>query len=485
MYIGRDQEKLRFSELLYSKKAELIAVYGRRRVGKTFLIREFFKDKTELYFSVTGQHKSSNRLQLEIFREELQRVFYGGKPIPEIATWRLAFNLFVENIERIISEKNPKNIVIFFDELPWLAGKKSGLLEALDHFWNTRLQYLKQVKFIVCGSAATWIIKKIVNAKGGLHNRITATILLEPFTIKEVKEYLLHQGFTWSKQDIIETYMIFGGIPYYLSLLRKSLSLHQNVARLCFNKGELANELDNLYAALFDKGEEYKNIVAIASSNRSGIPRTELLAKIKNGSKAQIYNRLNELEISGFIKSININNVNKKDALIRTVDEFSLFAFKWMENAKNELSSNKDAWLQIRNSQKYKIWCGYAFENLCFKNIDIIKKELGFSAIESYAYPFKKEKLEQVGAGSDGVQIDLVFERKDRVIVLVEIKYRENNFIIDETFVRETAYKTAKFLALTGSKKSVVNAVVSNNEILGGNKVDRFRGNLVNFERFV
>ena len=489
MIIGRKKELLYLQNIINSPKAELVAVYGRRRIGKTYLIRAFFQEKVTFYFNPTGMNKGSKQEQLFIFKSELQKLFFTENSLPQIKNWHQAFTVLHNCLQEKIAENKNIKICIFLDELPWLANGSAELLKVIDHFWNTKFQYITQVKIILCGSATTWIIDKIINSRGGLHNRITGSIFLKPFTLKEASLYLSSNYFNWSKQDIIETYMIFGGVPYYLSLLNKTLSLHENIATLCFDKGQLSNELENLYQALFKNGEEYQKIISILSSAKSGLTRAMLLNKLNDISTGKLHKQLKELEQSGFIQIIsNYKKVNR-DAKLRVVDEFSLFAFNWMNKLKHSLSTTKDLWHNVRNTQSYKIWCGYAFENLCYKNIDNIKSDLGFAAISSIAYPYFQQSssggLSSHGQEDQhkGVQIDLLFERSDRIIVLVELKYRSAPIVINEDLLKELDIKTAKFIASTSTKKTVLVALVSNSQPIERVSSYKFAG-IVNVEEW-
>lgn len=476
MLIAREKEQARLTSLINSNKAELIACYGRRRIGKTFLIRSMFSQKPGvIYFNLTGLLKGSDNDHLLIFRQEFVSVFNKNLDFESFNDWLTAFE---ELHKQIILNSNLK-IVLFFDELPWLAKKHSKFLSALDYYWNTKWQYIAYVKVVICGSSSSWMVKHVINSKGGLHNRISASINLMPLLLPEVKQFLEAKNFMWSKQTIIECYMIFGGIPYYLSLLDPHKSLHQNIARLCFGAGELANEYDNLYNALFLHADEYKKIIAIAASSHCGISRSDLKIKLPAVTMATLYGRLKELEISGFIEMQPRVDQKKKGAYVKVCDEFSLFALHWLTGS-FKLADDQNLWHGLSNSQSYKIWCGYAFENLCFKHITTIKKLLGFGSVISSSSSYH----------ADDLQIDLLFDRNDRIVQLVEVKYRSDFFVIDEKFVSELKTKSSLFLHRYKNRRksnsSLLYALITNQPAINKTTENILSdSNIINAEMFL
>lgn len=429
--VGRDNEKKELEDAYASKEAELIAVYGRRRVGKTHLVRNFYSKKRCLFFCVTGIKYGLIQVQLERFAKMLGEIFYSGAQLKSPATWMEAFQQLSEAI-RSISKK--KKIVLFFDELPWLASKKSGVLQALEYFWNQYWVNDVRLNLVICGSSASWMIKKIIKNRGGLHNRITRRINLMPFNLRESKYFLEKMGVKLKSPHLVRLYMAMGGVPYYLKQVKKRFSADQNINKLFFNQGGLfLDEFDEVFASLFDDSDAYKELITIISKSREGILRSTIEEKSKlTGKGGRLTKRLYDLEVSGFIsRHIPIGH-KKRGIYYRVTDEYCLFYLKWIEPVKHQLirEKNSNYWLEMVNTPAYNSWSGYAFENICYKHIQQIKKKLQLPSIvlgSSWRYSPKKSS-EQSGA-----QIDLLFVRTDKAITLCEIKYTKNPYVLDKS----------------------------------------------------
>jgi len=277
--IGRKEEQKTLQRVFDSPRAEFLAIYGRRRVGKTYLIKQFFSAKPCHYFQITGMKDGRLKEQLFEFTRAVEKTFYSGVTLKEPESWMQAFEMLTNAIEKYTDKQK---VVLFFDELPWLATKRSRFLQALDYYWNTRWVDNPRIRLVVCGSAASWIIENIINSKGGLHNRITAQIRLEPFSLSETRDFLKYRGILLTDKQVLLLYMAIGGIPHYLTQVEKGLSAAQNVDKLCFTKnGMLFKEFNNLIPALFEEAEIYKEIIRIIAKHRYGIGRTELLEQLK------------------------------------------------------------------------------------------------------------------------------------------------------------------------------------------------------------
>ena len=442
--------ELKILERVYgSAKAEFLAVYGRRRVGKTFLIREFFKDKG-LYFAITGVKNARTRKQLKNFTEEFSRVF---KPAEYTAPkdWFEAFSQLRKAIETF---GGTGRIILFFDELPWLSVARSGFLQDLDHFWNRYVSEDRRIIMIVCGSAASWMIKKIVRNKGGLHGRLTAEMRLLPFDLKETEEFLQAQGIDLNRKAIIDLYMAIGGIPKYLSYVQKGQSAIQTIGHLCFG-GPLEDEFEELYSSLFEHHDRHVSIVKALAERPGGMTKSEI-AKATGLSPGGGMNLvLEELELSGFILTIRDFGKQKKDNRFKLIDEYSLFYLKWLPKAKetNLRTRNDQFWNQISNSPLGVTWAGYAFEMLCLKHLPNIKEALGIAGVLTSAsgWLYKTEK----GSSEQGVQIDLLIDRADNCINLCELKYCNDEFTINKAYDKELREKKNLFISYTKTKKSV------------------------------
>jgi uncharacterized protein len=443
---GRAEEIQILNNLLQSKEAELVSVLGRRRVGKTFLVRETFKEN--MVFEFVGIQNGTRQEQLNGFTFCLQQTF-GKKAVPNvIANWLQAFQILIEILS---TNKSKKKQVIFIDELPWIAGQKSDFLKAFGFFWNSWASK-NNIVVAICGSAASWMIKQVLNNKGGLHNRVTRQIYLQPFTCNEAKQYLLHKGLKFNDEQITELYITFGGIPYYLKQIDKGNSVAQVVNKLCFEeKAPLKNEFNNLYAALFTNPVNYVAVIKACYTKWKGVTHNEIVQLSGIASGGSLTKILDELEISGFITGTSPFSNVKKEKLYRLTDEFSLFYLKFMEGKK---TTN---WNAISQTQPFKLWQGYAFENFCFKHIDKIKRQLGIAGIVTQQYSYNIKNTSK----NSGGQIDLIIDRNDQCINLCEIKYHEKPFVISTQYAALLTQRVQNFKWETGTKKIVFITFIS------------------------
>ncbi len=436
--IGRKKETEILTEILKSKKPEFLALYGRRRVGKTYLIREFFKkQKGIFYFDCSGQKDATMEQQIESFCLQIEKVFTFSTKIMRPKNWNEA----LEALTNLINNRKEKKIIIFMDELPWLATQKSNFLSALDYSWNQVWSKDERLKLIVCGSAASWMDENLIQATGGLHNRLTRQILLRPFKFKEVKEYIQDQKLKLIDSEILRLYMVLGGVPYYWSLIPKGKSSAQIIDYLFFKKdAELKLEFSRLFKSLFNNHMLYEKIVRILAKSTKGMDRNDLLKKagIETGGTANRY--LKNLEHSGFIEGFIPYGNKKKNITYRLIDEFSLFHIYW-EGAHSSLNL---FWMSEQSSPKVNTWAGYAFENFCFGHQNEISMALDIDKLVTGAFswrftPKKGDKIEK------GAQVDLLFTRKDNCINLIEIKYSKKPFILEKNYAKELVEKVEIF----------------------------------------
>jgi uncharacterized protein len=442
--VGRKNEISEMKSMLNDKKAHMLAVIGRRRVGKTFLVRQVYEK--EKAFELTGLNGADLHKQLTNFTLQMNHYFKTKEPFKKQDNWLLAFNQLSIALENKNSKYKP---VIFFDELPWIAGKRSGFTEALAHWWNNWASQ-KNILVVICGSAASWMIEHVVNAKGGLHNRITKLIRLVPFTLEETKEFFEAKKIKLTNNQIVQIYMSIGGIPHYLEQVKKGKSAVQNIQDMCFSKnGLLKNEFDNLYPSLFDNAENHVKVIKALASKSKGLDRQEILKKTKMSDGGWFSRLLKELEESGFIESFQPLIKKKKTTLYRLTDEYSLFYINFVEGIKN---NDEGSWVQISQTQKYKIWCGYAFENLCMKHIKEIKNALGISGVQSVigSHLHRKNSVYE-----KGFQIDLLIDRKDDVINICEMKFYSDEFKISAEYAKNLRTKQEGLKAVTKTKKLV------------------------------
>lgn len=443
--IGRKEEKAILKEALNSKKAEMIAVIGRRRVGKTFLIKQTYRD--DLTFHFTGIQNAPNIEQLQNFAFELSKI-NDGERIKTPSNWVEGFIELITLLEKrrkATPEKNTKQVV-FIDELPWLSVRKSGFLRGLSFFWNS-WAVDQNIVVVICGSAASWMIQKVVNHTGGLHNRITQYIHLKPFTLAETENFLNYKNIKLNRYHITQVYMAIGGIPHYLEKIKNGNSAAQIIDNLCFaQNGILRNEFNKLYPALFENSEKHVAIIRTLAKKHNGMSRDELIKKGKLSNGGTLTKVLQELEQSDFITSYHPFGKKKKTKLYRLTDEYSLFYLQFMENS---IQEGKQTWQHISQTQAYKIWSGYAFESLCIKHLPQIKKALEIGGVYTVSSSFYKKGTDT----SQGTQIDLVLDRKDDIINLFEMKFYNKTYSLSKDYATKLQTKINVFETTTKTKK--------------------------------
>lgn len=455
-FFGRENEKQQLSELYASNRAEFIAIYGRRRVGKTFLISEFFKDKG-IYFEITGSKKAPKSQQLSNFYREFTALFSDVDTQAPPKDWAEALHMLKEAILKI---PETQKIILFFDELPWLSSPRSGFLTALDYFWNRHASRMKNVKLIVCGSAAAWMIRHVIHDKGGLYGRLSAQIRLDPFTLTEVEKLLYKKDIKFDRKQLVTLYMAIGGIPKYLNFVKPGMSVAQLLDDLCFKpQGFLFQEFHKLFKSLFDGAEKHMKVVKVLSANRYGLLQSEVFAQAKLSVGGHAVSTLEELEESGFIMSFPEYGKNIKEKRWRLTDEYSYFYLTWIESMRSSIlrKSDPEYWLKVQSSHQWFTWTGYAFENLCLKHISNIKKALGLtgvSTIESQ-WSFHGNKAEE------GAQIDLVIDRADNCINLCEIKFSNDVYQLTKQDKANLERKQRVFQRETRTRKTLFTTLIT------------------------
>ncbi len=478
--IGRAKEQEILKELLNSDKAEFLAVYGRRRVGKTFLIREYFKNKNVLFFNSTGTKDGYLIEQIKHFTEEISKVFYNNISIIPGKNWDDTFNILTKALTNISPRKK---VVLFLDELPWMATKNSKLLQTLDYYWNQHWSRNPRIKLIICGSSATWIIDKIISNRGGLHNRITQQIQLKPFNLKEVAAFFNNKQIKLTHKQICQIYMTMGGIPHYLGYIKKNLSAAQNIDALAFTKdGLLTQEFDNLFASLFQMHELCIELIMLIAEYRSGISQEEIFKKIGKGIKGYSgLQKLKELETAGFIAKYIPYQHSKKGIYYRIIDEYTLFYLKWIRPINDSLLSEArpSGYFEAQqNTPKWYNWTGYAFEAICYKHINQIRETLGLDVLSiPYPWRFNSRIDDRYGA-----QIDLLFDRQDDSITICEIKFTNESFIIDKPYADDLERKIQVFKDVTKTKKQIFLSVISANGVRKSKYLDKMVSQVVTLD---
>lgn len=441
--IGRTAEKEILHKALVSNEAEMISVIGRRRVGKTYLIRTVYENK--IAFEISGLQDATGEEQLRNFANQLRKFSGSTITIPTPKDWLEAFFILIDFLEKTDLQTKP---VIFFDEVPWMATHKSGFLKGLSYFWNSWAVQQKVV-VVICGSAASWMIQKILRDKGGLHNRVTRRIRLHAFTLAETEAFLTHRGIRFERYQLLQLYMTMGGIPHYLKEIEGGKSATQNIDKICFGEsGLLRDEFSSLYPALFKHADYHTEIIRTLAAKPNGLTRIDLINHSKLTDSGRVTKVLMELSESGFITAYTAFGKKKKGQLYRLTDEYSIFYLRFIEP---NLAETQGVWTNLSQGQTYKIWCGYAFENVCLKHVPQIKKALGISGVYSRSASFFKKSDEQ----NAGVQIDLLIDRNDRTINLVEIKFYDGVFTISKDYAQKLRQKVQIFKETTQTKKQV------------------------------
>lgn len=448
--IGRKEEYQRLDKCMREAISQLVIVYGRRRVGKTFLINQYFNDTFS--FKLTGSYNEPKTTQLESFAEELYRRTGVEKETPK--NWRQAFRELRDYIESL--DKTDK-CVVFFDEMPWLDTHKSGFLKAFEFFWNDYGSAKNNLVFIVCGSATSWLVDNIEHNKGGLFNRQSCKIYLNPFTLHETEEYLINKGFVWSRYDITECYMIMGGIPYYLSLLDSDLSYSQNIDKLFFKKkSELWDEFDHLYNTLFTTSDNYIKIVNTLSQKKEGYTRLEICGKTGLPANGNLTKILRNLIDSGFVRENLFFGNKKRETYYQLADYYTCFYFHFLKGKKK---TDEQYWSNSIDLPARKTWAGLTFEQVCKDHVSQIRRSLGISGVLSEISSWSTPGDEELGL--PGVQIDMLIDRRDRVITLCEMKFSVNDYIIDKDYNEKIRNKIEVFRKITNTRKAIQIAFVT------------------------
>jgi len=443
IFTGRTKEIGLLKKALRSKEAEMISVIGRRRIGKTYLIKHVYKDY--LTFELTGTKGAPLNEQLQNFIFSLQ-LATGNNVIGKApGNWMEAFFMLINYLKE---NQTTKKQVVFLDELPWLSTHRSGFLRGLSFFWNS-WAVNQNIIVVICGSAASWMIQKVVNDKGGLHNRITRRIHLQPFTLSETEEFLKSRNIKLNRYHLVQLYMAMGGIPHYLKEVEKGRSATQNIEEICFSgTGLLKDEFANLYGALFDYSENHISIVRALAKHKGGMIRSNLIKSTDLTNGGNLTKVLDELQQSGFIEVFLPFGKKTKDKLYRLTDEYSIFYLQFIE--KNKMGKD-GVWKRLSQTQEYKIWCGYAFENVCLKHITEIKKSLSIGGVHSIASTFYKKGTSKI----KNTQIDLLLDRNDQVINIFEIKFYNKEFSISKVYAQTLKNKMDVFEESTKTKKQL------------------------------
>ena len=444
--IGRLREIKKMQQIKDSNKAEFIAVYGRRRVGKTFLIREFYKNAFSFY--ATGLANANTQKQLTSFSIFINQSFNTSHPT--FNNWLEAFNILISELKKC---EGPK--IIFIDELPWFDTKKSDFMTGLEFFWNSWASADSNVKLIVCGSAASWMINKLIKNKGGLHNRVTGRLKLEPFTLHETELFFKSKDIALDSYQIIQLYMAVGGVPFYLDQVQKGLSAAQNIEQLCFEKGGLLkSEFTFIFSSLFANANKHELIIRKIFELGGSAKREDIIAAANFKSGGDVSTKLKELEESGFITTYTEYGINSSKKIYSISDFYTMFYLKFIETAaKNE----EGYWINKIDDPAVRAWAGFTYEQICLQHVLQIKEALKISGISSKAATWQK----RTNGKTNAAQIDLIIDRRDRIINLCEIKFCINPFTITKSYDKDLRNKIAVFKESTKTRKAIFLTMVT------------------------
>lgn len=446
--IGRINEIAILDKALKAEDSRLIAIYGRRRVGKTFLIREHYKKN--IRFELTGISGGTYSDQLKNFTKIIKKTSIKFSNIGVPNDWLEAFET-LENYIDGLRGKSKK--VIFIDEFPWLATPKSKFLGAFENFWNTYATKRDDLVVVICGSTASYMINKILKNKGGLHGRINHPINLKPFNLHETRLFLENRKVDYSDYNIIQLYMMIGGVPHYLDKIERGDGVSTNVDRLFFEEGgELIGEFENVYKSLFENSDMHLKIVRALANTRKGITRKSLLEKVKLQSNQKVTKVIEELIESGFLSKYKAHKKKLFETLYRLSDEYSYFYLSFIEENSGQ---GKNTWKKLQQSKKFNIWSGFSFETLCLKHVDQIKKGLNIETINSTNSSWFNDKA----------QIDLLIDRDDGYVNICEMKFYNAPFNIDKNYVRKLRTKMDEFRTTTKTKKSFFLTMITANGV--------------------
>ncbi len=443
--IGREVELGRLTDYMESGKSEFIALYGRRRVGKTFLIRSFFRDQFDFY--ATGVIDGSRETEMEAFHNALVR--YGHKG-GRATSWIDMFTQLAELLERK-NRNRKRRLVVFIDELPCFDTPRSGFLQALDLFWNSRASWIDNIYFVVCGSATSWMMRNIVNNKAGLHKRATHTMHLRPFSLGQTEEYLESRKFRWPRIAVLQAYMVLGGVPYYLSLLDPKKNVPDNIDTLFFSaEPELENEYQRLFNSLFKNAESYMEIVRLLSTRRDGYTRTEIASELNIPDNGHLSDMLDDLEHCDFVRRYN-NGTLQKNGIYQLVDFFSLFHYRFCTRR----VTDEHFWRNTLDTPEQNNWYGLTFERVCLWHVRQIVRGLRVDAIRHEYYSWRSQ------SSQPAVQIDLVIDRADGIVTICEMKYSKDDYTLSEKEYRNIVRRMETFQKETGHKGGVQVSLVT------------------------
>lgn len=425
MIIGRREEIKELERHYQSDRPEFIAVYGRRRVGKTFLIKQAMKGR--ITFQHTGvspvdMEGSGNRMKYQLDSFYYSLLNHGLEGYARPKSWMEAFYQLGKLLDTL---DDGKRQVVFLDELPWMDTPRSGFLPAFESFWNGWCSGRDNMMLIVCGSATSWILGNISRSRGGLYGRLTCEIKLMPFTLRECEEYFEHENISMSRYDIVQSYMIFGGIPYYLSCFVKGMSLEGNADRILFGRNpKLKDEFNRLFNAIFPNPADCCKIIRLLATRHVGYTREEIAHATSMPLGGGLSDTLTALVESDFIIRYTPHGDKANQFRYKLIDNFSLFWLKYVEPNQADGSFMIDS----MTSDIMRSWRGVAFEETCWQHVRQICQALQIGGVKLSVSSWRTKGDED----GEGCQIDLIISRADNVVNLCEMKFSGTPYTIDK-----------------------------------------------------
>lgn len=450
--IGREYEQYLLANICQEKEACLVAVYGRRRVGKTYLVKYFFDE--EFDFCFTGSFETPMKVQLALFKDALSQYSQANTPLPK--NWFEAFS----QLKAYLSSLHKKDIIVFLDELPWMDTPKSNFLAAFSYFWNTWASTQDGLKLIVCGSSTSWMLDKIVGDKGGLYGRSSRSIYIAPFNLYEVERFLKERkGIIWNRYQIVEAYMILGGIPYYLDMIEKELPFTQNIDNLFYRKGApLRTEYEFLFRSLFKSATIYRQVVETVAKTARGLTLKEIKAFMNQGDSGTLTEVLDNLCKCDFIRKYSAYGKKEKGSIYQLTDPFCLYHLKHLGN---QTGIDEHYWTNLSENAR-NAWAGYAFEQLCLHHINQIRQALGIQGVLTNVCSWHLPKqTDKDGTEWKGAQIDLLLCRADHVIDICEMKYCQSEYALTEKYANHLRERNATFVHFTKTKDAIHTVLVT------------------------
>lgn len=467
--IGRDAELALLNEITNSERPEFVAVYGRRRVGKTFLVRRAFNDKFVFY--ATGVVDGSRSDQFAAFNIALERYGYKGAPA---TNWMDAFN----NLSKLLSGKcanSKKRQVVFIDELPCFDTQNSGFVAALDFFWNSSASWMDNVMFVVCGSATSWMLKKLINSHGGLHKRLTHQIHLHPFDLATTEKYCQSRKGRWDRLSILQVYSILGGVPYYLSLLDFSKSVADNIDALFFSDdAKLKDEYRALYRAVYATPENYMSIINLLASRKAGMTRVEIIDALKLKDNGRTTEILDDLVSCDFIRSYS-NGGKQNGAIYQLMDFFTLFCQRFGMGK----TTDNHFWRNMLNDPKQNNFYGLAFERVGLFHFRHIIKALGIAGIHTEFYSWRSRK------SNPQAQIDMIVDRSDGIVNICEMKYSRLPYQMSSSEAGKIRYREESFMQENPDKQWTQIVLITTKGLKAGSNSDVAARQLVLDDLFI